>query len=94
MASYWLRFGDDEQFGAGMKKQPIVDQDKFKGEWVALDPKMDAVLSHSRSFDAAEGQAIEQGTEAVMEFVSESDGYFDPERCHQGYCPDSCENTP
>ncbi len=48
VASYWLRFGDDEQFGVGMKKQPIVDQDKFKGEWVALDPKMDAVLSHSR----------------------------------------------
>jgi len=24
----WLRFGDDEQFGAGMKKQRIVDQDK------------------------------------------------------------------
>ncbi len=28
VALCWLRFGDDEQFGAGMKKQPIVDQDK------------------------------------------------------------------
>ncbi len=48
VASCWLRFGDDEQFGAGMQNQPIVDQDKYKGEWVALDPKTDAVLSHSR----------------------------------------------
>ncbi len=55
----WRRVG--EQLGAGMKKHPIVDQDKFKGEWVALDPKMDAVLSHSRSFDV-EGWVIEQGT--------------------------------
>ncbi len=46
----WLPIGDGEQFGAGMKKQPIVDQDKYKGEWVALDPKTDAVLSHSRSW--------------------------------------------
>ena len=83
MASCWLRFGDDEQFGAGMKKQPIVDQDKYQGEWVALDPKMDAVLSHSRSLADADGQAIEQGTTPVMEFVPEWDGYFDPERCHQ-----------
>ncbi len=65
MASCWLRFGDDEQFGAGMKKQPIVDADKYKGEWVALDPKTDAVLSHCRSFDA-EGQAIEQGTGTIL----------------------------
>ncbi len=65
MALCWLRFGDDEQFGAGMKKQPIVDQDKYKGERVALDPKTDAVLSHSRSLADADGQAIEQGTEPV-----------------------------
>ena len=59
-----------------MKKQPIVDQDKYKGEWVALDPKTDTVLSHSQSLAEAEQQAIEQGTEPVMEFVPESDGYF------------------
>jgi hypothetical protein len=51
--------GDDEQFGAGMQNQPIVDQDKYKGEWVALDPKTDAVLSHSRSLADADGQVIE-----------------------------------
>ncbi len=71
-----MRFGDDEQFGVGMKKRPIVDQDKFKGEWVALDRKTDAVLSHSRSLADADGQAIEQGTITVMEFVPESDGYL------------------
>jgi hypothetical protein len=76
VASCWLRFGDDEQFGEGIKKQPIVGQDKYKGEWVALDPKTDAVLSHSRSLAEAEQRAIEQGTEPVMEFVPESDGYF------------------
>ena len=76
VASYWLRCGDDEQFGAGMKKQPIVDQDKYTGEWVVLDPKTDAVLSHSRSLADADRQVIEQGTTPVMEFVSESDGYF------------------
>jgi len=43
---------------------------------VALDPKTDAVLSHSRSLAEAEQRAIEQGTEPVMEFVPESDGYF------------------
>ncbi len=59
----WLWFGDDEQFGAGMKKQPIVDQDNYKGERVALDPTTDAVLSHSRSLADADGQAIEQWTE-------------------------------
>ncbi len=59
-----------------MKKQPIVDQDKYKGEWVALDPKTDAVLSDSQSLADADGQAIEQGTTPVVEFVPESDGYF------------------
>ncbi len=76
MASCWLRFGDGEGYGEGMKKQPIVDQDKYKGEWVALDPKTDAVLSHSQSLAEAEQQAIEQGTAPVMEFVPDSDGYF------------------
>ena len=76
MAWCWLWCGDDEQFGEGIKKQPIVDQDKYEGEWVALDLKTDAVLSHSRSFADAEEQAIQQGTEQVMEFVPESDGYF------------------
>ncbi len=76
MAWCWLRFGDDEQFGEGMKKQPIVDQDKYKSEWVALDPKTDALLSHSRSLADADGQAIEQGTTPVVECVPESDGYF------------------
>ncbi len=59
VASCGLRLGDDEQFGAGMQNQPIVDQDKYKGEWVALDPKTDAVLSHSRSLADADGQVIE-----------------------------------
>ena len=76
MASCWLRFGDGEGYGEGMKKQPIVDQDKYKGEWVALDRKTDAVLSHSQSLAEAEQQAIEQGTAPVMEVVPESDGYF------------------
>ncbi len=43
---------------------------------MALDPKTDAVLSHSRSLADADGRAIEQGTTLVMEFVPESDGYF------------------
>ncbi len=68
--------GVGEQFGEGVKKQPIVDQDKYKGEWVALDPKTDAVLSHSRSLADADGQAIEEGTTPVVEFVPESDGYI------------------
>ncbi len=59
-----------------MNKQAIVDQDKYRGEWVALDPKTDAVLSHSRSLADAEEQAIQQGTTPVMEFAPESDGYF------------------
>ncbi len=79
VASCWLRFGDDEQFGEGIKKQPIVDQDKYEGEWVALDLKTDAVLSHSRSLADADGRAIEQGTTRVMKFVAESNGYFGPE---------------
>ena len=34
-----------------MNKQPIVDQDKYEGEWVALDPKTDAVLSPTAAAD-------------------------------------------
>ncbi len=30
-----------------MKKQPIVDQDKYKGEWVALDPKTWRAIAQS-----------------------------------------------
>ena len=43
---------------------------------MALDPQTDAVLSQSRSLADADGQAIEQGTTPVIEFVAESDGYF------------------
>ncbi len=49
-----------------MKKQSTIDADKYKGEWVALDPKTDAVLSHSRSLADADEQAIEQGTTRVI----------------------------
>jgi len=37
-----------------MKKQSTIDADKYKGEWVALDPQTDAVLSHSQSLAEAE----------------------------------------
>ncbi len=75
VAGCWLPFGDDERLVKATNKQPI-DQDKYKCEWVALGPKTDAVLSHSRSLADADGQAIEQGTTPVVVSVPESDGYF------------------
>ena len=51
---------------------------------MALDPKTDAVLSTSQSLADAERQAIEEGTEPVMEFAPESDGYLQAAKLSSG----------
>lgn len=43
------------------KKIPTIDSDKYQGEWIALNPKTDKVVAHSRSLVEAEKAAKEKG---------------------------------
>lgn len=62
---------------AYMRKPPIIDEDRYRGEWVALNPKTYEVLGHSLSFKDARVAARRRGIDRPLMYgVPESDGYF------------------
>ncbi len=60
-----------------MKRLPVINEAKYRGEWVALDPKTYKVVGHSKSIRAATAAAKKKGIESpVLHGVPKSDGYF------------------
>jgi hypothetical protein len=60
-----------------MKKLPAIDEDKYRGEWIAIDPKTRRIVAHDMSLHKALETARRRGVEdPLMHGVPESDGYF------------------
>jgi hypothetical protein len=61
-----------------LRMKPIrLNLDPYRGEWVALDPKTNRVVSHNTSLKAAEEAAVRRGVRRpLMMPVPESDAYF------------------
>ncbi|MBI4022048.1 MAG: hypothetical protein HY372_01720 [Candidatus Andersenbacteria bacterium] len=60
-----------------MKKLRPLDIDKYRGQWVALDPDTNEVLAHASSLDEAETQGVERaGKQPMMYRVPETDAFF------------------
>ncbi|MBI4022005.1 MAG: hypothetical protein HY372_01485 [Candidatus Andersenbacteria bacterium] len=60
-----------------MKKRPRIDETKYRGQWVALDPRTYRVVSHDPVFKKARARAKRRGIERpLMHGVPKSDGYF------------------
>jgi hypothetical protein len=54
-----------------------LDVRKYRGQWVALDPRTFQVVGHGHSLIAAERQATAKGVmRPVMYGVPKSDGFF------------------
>lgn len=61
----------------GKQKNEVLDIDRYRGEWVALEPKSYRVLAHAVSLGTARQAAIEKGVERpVMFSVPESGDLF------------------
>ena len=54
-----------------------LDVRRYRGQWVALDPKTREVVAHGRTLKAARATAKRKGVEhPVFHGVPESDAYF------------------
>ena len=59
------------------QKIPTIDESRYRGEWLALDPKTYEVISHSSSFNTALAAARRKGfPKPLMHSVPQSDAYF------------------
>lgn len=60
-----------------MEHPPRLDLTAYQGQWVALDPKTHAVLSHDLSLKRAEELAVQRGVpKPLLLPVAKSNGYF------------------
>jgi hypothetical protein len=60
-----------------MKPLKPLELDKYRGEWIALDPATNEVLGHGASLNEAERQAAQQGIEQPTLYrVPETDAFF------------------
>jgi len=58
-------------------KPPRLDVSRYRGQWVALHPKTNQVVSHHVSFKAAKQAAIKRGiSHPLLYAVPKSDAYF------------------
>ena len=58
-------------------KPPRLDVSRYRGEWVALHPKTNRVISHHSSFKTAKQAAHKRGVDRpVLYAVPKSDAYF------------------
>jgi len=56
---------------------PRLDLTPYRGEWIALNPKTQQVVSHATSIRDAEQAALESGvTKPLLFSVPESDAFF------------------
>ena len=59
------------------QKIPTIDESRYRGEWLALDPETYEVISHNSSFNAALAAARRKGfPKPLMHSVPQSDAYF------------------
>ncbi len=59
------------------QKQPAINESRYRGKWIALDPKTYRVVSHSTSLKKAEENARKKGiNHPLMHSVPKSDAVF------------------
>lgn len=60
-----------------MSEHIELDLEKYRGEWVALEPKTRRVLGHGPTLAVAERQAVERGVKRPLLMpVMQSEGFF------------------
>ena len=59
------------------QQRPRIDETKYAGRWLALDPQTMDVVADGETLKAAEAEAVTRGVpDPVLYPVPESDGYF------------------
>lgn len=58
-------------------KPPRIDESKYAGRWLALNPQTMAIVADGETLKAAETEAAQRGVlDPVLYPVPESNGYF------------------
>lgn len=61
---------------AAKRKLPCLKIDRYRGQWVAIDPKTNKIVSSAVSLREAETKALGRGVRRPIMPVPESDAFF------------------